>query len=165
MLGNHNQYGRSILEMLGVLAVVGILSVIGVKSFHYAMERHRVNELAEEYIGFIQNLLPYETDFVKIKKTKSPEKALYLVPYLRKMNIIPPKWQIVNGNYLRDSIGVLLDPLIRHEPGGIRENKITWNYIKIGRNQCFLAKIMRNNVCAYRSSLSRTDKYGGIFYR
>lgn len=74
MLENHNQYGRSILEMLGVLAVVGILSVIGVKSFHYAMERHRVNELAEEYIGFIQNLLPYETDFVKIKKTKSPEK-------------------------------------------------------------------------------------------
>lgn len=70
MLENHNQYGRSILEMLGVLAVVGILSVIGVKSFHYAMERHRVNELAEEYIGFIQNLLPYETDFVKIKKNK-----------------------------------------------------------------------------------------------
>lgn len=74
MLENHNQYGRSMLEMLGVLAIVGILSVIGVKSFHYAMERHRVNELAEEYIGFIQNLLPYETDFVKIKKTKSPKK-------------------------------------------------------------------------------------------
>ena len=30
MQENHNQYGRSILEMLGVLAVVGILSVIGV---------------------------------------------------------------------------------------------------------------------------------------
>ena len=100
MLENHNQYGRSMLEMLGVLAIVGILSVIGIKSFQYAMERHRVNELAEEYIGFIQNLLPYETDFVKIKKTKSPEKALYLVPYIRKMNVIPPKWQVVNGNYL-----------------------------------------------------------------
>lgn len=45
------------------------------------------------------------------------------------MNVIPPKWQVVNGNYLRDSIGVLLDPHMRHEPGGIRENKITWNYI------------------------------------
>lgn len=33
MLENHNQYGRSMLEMLGVLAVVGILSVIGVKKF------------------------------------------------------------------------------------------------------------------------------------
>lgn len=68
MLENHSQCGRSMLEMLGVLAVVGILSVIGIKSFQYAMERHRVNELTEEYIGFIQNLLPYETDFVKIKK-------------------------------------------------------------------------------------------------
>lgn len=129
MLENHNQYGRSMLEMLGVLAVVGMLSVIGIKGFQYAMERHRVNELTEEYISFIQNLLPYETDFVKIKNTKSSEKALYLVPYIRKMNIIPPKWQIFSGNYLRDSIGVLLDPHIRHEPGGIRANKITWNYI------------------------------------
>lgn len=129
MLENHNQYGRSMLEMLGVLAVVGMLSVIGIKGFQYAMERHRVNELTEEYISFIQNLLPYETDFVKIKNTKSPEKALYLVPYIRKMNIIPSKWQIFSGNYLRDSIGVLLDPHIRHEPGGIRANKITWNYI------------------------------------
>lgn len=129
MLENHNQYGRSMLEMLGVLAVVGMLSVIGIKGFQYAMERHRVNELTEEYISFIQNLLPYETDFVKIKNTKSPEKALYLVPYIRKMNIIPSKWQIFSGNYLRDSIGVLFDPHIRHEPGGIRANKITWNYI------------------------------------
>lgn len=129
MLENHNQYGRSMLEMLGVLAVVGMLSVIGIKGFQYAMERHRVNELTEEYISFIQNLLPYETDFVKIKNTKSSEKALYLVPYIKKMNIIPSKWQIFSGNYLRDSIGVLLDPHIRHEPGSTRANKITWNYI------------------------------------
>ena len=72
MLDNHNQYGRSMLEMLGGLAIVGILSVIGIKSFQYAMERHRVNELAEEYIGFIKSLLPYESDFVKIIITKSP---------------------------------------------------------------------------------------------
>lgn len=36
MLENHNQYGRSMLEMLGVLAVVGMLSVIGIKGFQYA---------------------------------------------------------------------------------------------------------------------------------
>ena len=129
MLENHNQYGRSMLEMLGVLAVVGILSVIGIKGFQYAMERHRVNELAEEYVGFIQNLLPYETDFVKMKNTKSPEKALYLVPYIKKINIIPPKWRVTGRNYLQDSLGIFFDPHIRHEPGGIRHNKIAWNYI------------------------------------
>lgn len=129
MLGNHNQSGRSIFEMLGVLAVVGILSVIGIKSFQYAMERHRVNKLVEEYIGFIQNLLSYETDFVKMKNRESPESALYLVPHIKKMNIIPPKWQADSGNFLKDSIGAQLDPHIRHEPGGIRHNKIAWNYI------------------------------------
>ena len=128
MLEKYNQNGRSMLEMLGVLAIVGILSVISAESYQYAMERHHINKLTEEYIGFIQNLLFYEQDFVKMKKTKSQEKALYLVPYIRTMNIVPSRWKIV-GTQLEDSMGVRLDPHIRHEPNGIRENKITWNYV------------------------------------
>ena len=37
--------GRSMVEILGVLAVVGVLSVAGVAGFRTAMNRHKANEL------------------------------------------------------------------------------------------------------------------------
>lgn len=38
------QSGRSMIEMLGVLAIVGILSVGGLVGYSMAMERHKINE-------------------------------------------------------------------------------------------------------------------------
>lgn len=42
------QSGRSMVEMLGVLAVVGIISIGGLYGYTYAMKRHRANELLNE---------------------------------------------------------------------------------------------------------------------
>ena len=36
--------GRTLLEMLGVLAIVGVLSIAGLVGFTYAMNKHRANE-------------------------------------------------------------------------------------------------------------------------
>ena len=35
--------GRSMVEMLGVLAVIGVLSVAGVSGYTAAMKKHRAN--------------------------------------------------------------------------------------------------------------------------
>ena len=43
------QIGRSLVEMLGVLAVIGILSVLGLVGFSYAMEKWRENETLNYY--------------------------------------------------------------------------------------------------------------------
>ena len=40
--------GRSMVEMLGVLAIIGVLSVTGIAGFKTAMDRHRANELMNE---------------------------------------------------------------------------------------------------------------------
>ncbi len=40
--------GRSMVEMLGVLAVMGILSVAGIAGYNAAMNQHRANELINE---------------------------------------------------------------------------------------------------------------------
>lgn len=45
---NDNESGRSMVEMLGVLAVVGVLSVAGVAGFKAAMKRHHANEILYE---------------------------------------------------------------------------------------------------------------------
>ena len=43
-----NETGRSMVEMLGVLAVMGVLSVGGVTMYTSAMNKHRANELLNE---------------------------------------------------------------------------------------------------------------------
>ena len=45
---NKQEQGRSMVEMLGVLAVVGVLSASGIAGYTYAMDRHRTNELLNE---------------------------------------------------------------------------------------------------------------------
>ena len=41
------QQGRSMIEMLGVLAIVGILSVAGLAGYLTAMNRYRVNQILD----------------------------------------------------------------------------------------------------------------------
>ena len=39
-----NQSGRSMVEMLGVLAIVGVLSIGGIMGYSYAIDKYRANE-------------------------------------------------------------------------------------------------------------------------
>ena len=42
---NTNETGRSMVEMLGVLAIIGVLSVGGIAGYNMAMKRYRANEI------------------------------------------------------------------------------------------------------------------------
>ena len=39
-----NQSGRSMIEMLGVLAIIGVLSVGGISGYSRAMEKMKINK-------------------------------------------------------------------------------------------------------------------------
>ena len=41
-----NESGRSMVEMLGVLAIIGVLSVGGIAGYTMAMNKYRANEIA-----------------------------------------------------------------------------------------------------------------------
>ena len=43
-----NQTGRSMIEMLGVLAIIGVLSVMGIAGFSRAMDKNRANTIIHE---------------------------------------------------------------------------------------------------------------------
>ena len=43
-----NQTGRSMLEMLGVLAIIGILSVGSLGGYRYAINKHRANTILND---------------------------------------------------------------------------------------------------------------------
>ena len=45
---NPQEHGRSMTEMLGVLAVLGVLSIGGVQGYRYAMNKYHSNEIINE---------------------------------------------------------------------------------------------------------------------
>ena len=49
------QQGRSMIEMLGVLAIIGVLSVGGMVGYSKAMERYRINETINQISYIVQN--------------------------------------------------------------------------------------------------------------
>ncbi len=42
-----NESGRSMVEMLGVLAIIGVLSIGGIAGYTLAMNRYRANEIID----------------------------------------------------------------------------------------------------------------------
>ena len=47
-----SQSGRSMVEMLGVLAIIGVLSVGGIAGYSLAMRRHRANSIVDTFSKF-----------------------------------------------------------------------------------------------------------------
>ena len=47
--------GRSMIEMLGVLAIVGVLSVGGIAGYSKAMEKFKVNKTIDEVLTIVSN--------------------------------------------------------------------------------------------------------------
>ena len=44
----NNESGRSMVEMLGVLAIIGVLSVGGIAGYTQAMKKYKINEALNE---------------------------------------------------------------------------------------------------------------------
>ena len=52
----NNESGRSMIEMLGVLAIIGVLSVGGIAGYSKAMMKYRVNKSIEQISLISQNV-------------------------------------------------------------------------------------------------------------
>ena len=70
---NQAQEGRSMVEMLGVLAIIGVLSIGGIAGYRMAMNRYQANQIANEI-----NLM--RTD-AKMKVARGVDELLLGEPY------------------------------------------------------------------------------------
>ena len=52
----NNQSGRSMIEMLGVLAIIGVLSVGGIAGYSKAMSKYRINKTIDQVTMLVTNL-------------------------------------------------------------------------------------------------------------
>ena len=65
-LNIENETGRSMIEMLGVLAIIGVLSVGGIAGYSKAMQKYRINKTIEQFSlisGNIQSFFASQNDF------------------------------------------------------------------------------------------------------
>ena len=46
----NNQFGRSMVEMLGVLAIIGVLSIGAIAGYNKAMEKHKINKTIKRLV-------------------------------------------------------------------------------------------------------------------
>lgn len=94
-----NQNGRSMIEMLGVLAIVGILTVGVIPQFSKAMRQYKVIRYAEEYTLFIRDILIYKRELLKAV----PQSTHYsLAEYIERAGLIPQSWKRI-GTMIIDS--------------------------------------------------------------
>ena len=64
----HNQFGRSMIEMLGVLAIIAVLSVGGIAGYSKAMDKFKMNKAVSDYSYMLVGLLEHMDSLKELSK-------------------------------------------------------------------------------------------------
>ena len=92
--------GRSMVEMLGVLAIIGVLSVGAIAGYSKAMMKYRLNKQAEQ-IGSILDYISVYTDELNRDRNNM---SYHMLPLLIKLGVIPQEMIHENSSpYIYDS--------------------------------------------------------------
>ena len=90
--------GRSMIEMLGVLAIVGVLSVGGIAGYSKAMEKFKVNKAVEQYSYLIYGLLEH-LDYMRTQASGTG-----FVKLAESLNLLPKSWTVMNERFAVDDL-------------------------------------------------------------
>ncbi len=140
--------GRSMVEMLGVLAIIGVLSVGAIAGYSKAMMKYKLNQHAQAVNMLINNVLQ-----LKGQLQFTPDDYTYYGTLLYKMNLLPDGINYVSNVTLQDSwfksrISVFYNNLI--DGNGVRNDfgSIAFIFPKAS----FGAEICRNIVIAAKEN-------------
>ena len=96
----YTQSGRSMVEMLGVLAIIGVLSVGAISGYSKAMFKYKLNKHAEQMNTVINAVARNAHSFGNLEGGRT------IVPYLIKMGEIPTEMiKSGNTNHIFDIFG------------------------------------------------------------
>ena len=161
-----SQSGRSMVEMLGVLAIVGVLSVGSIAGYSKAMFKYKLNKQAEQISWMLNLIYQYRFSF-----GKHPQ-GMSLVPLFKKLGEVPQEMIKDNSNFLYDRFGAKIS--IR--TNGCQNNmcnQVALFYqisssenFAVCQNLLTIAKEFHNdlfNTGVYKYS-DDTDSYGTSYY-
>ncbi len=98
--------GRSMIEMLGVIAIIAVLSVGGIAGYSKAMEKFKVNKAVSEYSYLIQGLMEHLENIQKMSNVQEGDVHHGLVNVVQAAGLVPETWEN-SGNPADDR---MIDP-------------------------------------------------------
>ncbi len=112
-----SQSGRSMIEMLGVLAIIGVLSVGGIAGYSKAMEQFKINKIIQDYNMLIFGLMEHQQSF-----QESIAGEPNLTDTVIALNLVPNNWVKLNDAYLQDTYGNYVNIRYRQKNVGSHED-------------------------------------------
>ena len=97
-----NPLGRSMIEMLGVLAIIAVLSVGGIAGYSKAMEKWKIDKTINEYTMLITGLLEYKNNFIQ---SSAPQSNIDLDEFIFAAHLVPETWKQYGNKRIRDGNG------------------------------------------------------------
>ena len=134
-----SQAGRSMVEMLGVLAIIGVLSVGGIAGYSKAMQKYKINKAIDQISTIITN--------VQTLISNTNNRGGLMRSY--DLGVFPDDMQYVNDHIVRNTFG-----LYTMVTGG--GNFWTLRYNVPGRDAC--VAILTQNWPAYRIYVAEYNK-------
>ena len=95
-----SENGRSMVEVLGVLAIIGVLSVEAIAGYSKAMMKYKLNKQAEGLSMLFANCIPLSKQLPAVNEWK---KYTELLP---KLNLLPDSVKIKSSNEMKDILGI-----------------------------------------------------------
>ena len=164
-----SENGRSMVEMLGVLAIIGVLSVGTISGYSKAMMKYKLNKHTEQMNTLINTVARNVHSFDNIKEGETN-----LTPYLIKMGEIPTEMvKTNNSDYVYDIFGqewqiVLQENNIYltsyHENGSSFLSLSSPDRLPICQNILTIAKEYSDNIYMVSTQTASSDYNEGQFY-
>ena len=140
--------GRSMIEMLGVLAIIGVLSVGAMSGYSKAIFKYKLNRQAESLYLFLNNAIMLTPELNRSFDGTSINHSIFI-----KLNLIPDGMTVENNN-IYDVFNNRISTDYYHHPSAPAgsneyyihftvnrlENKLTESYREICRNIVTVAK-------------------------
>ena len=157
--------GRSMIEMLGVLAIIGVLSVGGIAGYSKAMEKWKADKAISEYSYLIAGLMEHKSSLSKLEANQSY--GTDLADFAEAANLVPQSWKKVDALGFNDTYGNRIhtytnnnkDIAIDFYLGGYEENENTGRVSK-AFNTKVCEEIFSNLAKPLQSALQKAWIYG-----
>ena len=103
------QCGRSMIEMLGVLAIIGVLSVGGIAGYSKAMEKWKRNKVIGDYSMMIFGLTEHLNNLKSEGDSQVP-----LIDVVEALDLLPKSYTRAGYNSFYDTMGNLVYPYTKN---------------------------------------------------
>ena len=145
--------GRSMVEMLGVLAIIGVLSVGAIAGYSKAMFKYKLNKQAEQMNTVINAVARYVHSFSTDFRNQN------LTSYFIKLGEIPKEMIRTNMfTYIYDIFGNKWSIFYLYKNGGESINLVFNNASSLTKNSSQSLEICRNLI------VTAKENSGNIYY-